>query len=174
MSKMIVGVAGPAGSGKDTVGAWFAKEYGFTTYAMAGALKAAMAVMGFPEPADRELKEKPVPGFPFTWREAAQKLGTEWGRELDPDIWVKIAERQISRWHDSIVITDVRFENEAAMIRKLGGSILHLKGRKVDLGISARHQSENPVMFYPNHDYLIDNSDSLDDLYLQLEEFMNV
>lgn len=174
MSKMIVGVAGPAGSGKDTVGLWFQQQYGFTRYAMAGSLKAAMAVMGFPEPNDRKLKEQRIPGFAFTWREAAQRLGTEWGRALDPDIWVKISERQIDLWYDSIVITDIRFENEAAMVRKLGGSILHLKGRKVDLGISARHQSENPVMFYPNSDYLIDNSDSLDDLYVQLEEFMNV
>jgi len=173
-SKMILGVAGPAGSGKDTAGAWFAEHYGFKRYAMASALKAGMAAMGFPEPTDRALKERPVPGFGFTWREAAQKLGTEWGRELDSDLWVKVAERQVRESKDSIVITDIRFENESAMVRRMGGTVIHLLGRKADLGENQQHASEVGILIYPNSDYVIDNRGSLEYMYEQLEGLMNV
>ena len=173
-SKMILGIAGPAGSGKDTVGAWFAEHYGFKRYAMASSLKAGMAAMGFPEPTDRALKEQPVPGFGFTWREAAQKLGTEWGRELDSDLWVKVAERQIRESKDSLVITDIRFENESAMIRRMGGTVIHLLGRKADLGENQQHASEAGVSISAYYDYIVDNSESLETLYEQLEGLMNV
>ena len=173
MIKMIIGVAGPAGSGKDTVGKWFADTYGFHTYAMASPLKAGLAAMGLPEPSDRALKEQPVPGFNFTWREAAQKLGTEWGRGLDKDLWLRLAEQHIQELDDSVVVTDIRFENEAAMIRAIGGTMLHVMGRKVELGNLAAHASENPVLFYPISDYMLDNRGTLEELHQQLEDFMN-
>lgn len=173
-NKMLIGLAGPAGSGKDTVGAWFVKNYGFKRYAMASALKTGMAAMGFPEPADRAMKEQAVPGFNFSWREAAQRLGTEWGRGLDPEIWIKIAQRDIVAINDSVVITDIRFENEATMLRASGGTLLHILGRKADLGVNQNHVSENPVAICPNTDVILDNRGSLEDLYEQLEGFMNV
>lgn len=172
-NKMIIGVTGPAGSGKDTVGDWFVKNYGFKRYAMASALKAGMAAMGFPEPADRDMKEQPIPGFDFTWREAAQKLGTEWGRSLDPNIWVKVAKAQIGNLGDSVVITDIRFENEAAMIRRMGGTLLFILGRQADLGYSRNHESEAGILFYPGQDVAIDNRGDMQNLYEQLEEFMH-
>ena len=172
-NKMIIGVTGPAGSGKDTVGDWFVKNYGFKRYAMASALKAGMAAMGFPEPADRDMKEQPIPGFDFTWREAAQKLGTEWGRSLDPNIWVKVAKAQIGNLGDSVVITDIRFENEAAMIRRMGGTLLFLGGRSTDLGFNRNHESEQGVTFYVGQDVAIDNRGDMQNLYQQLEEFMH-
>ena len=173
-NKMVVGAAGPAGSGKDTVGRWFAQNYGFKQYAMASALKAGMTAMGFPEPADRAMKEQPVPGFDFTWREAAQRLGTEWGRGLDSDIWLKISKQHIEKLEDSVVVTDIRFENEAAMIRAMGGTVIHIMGRKADLGANQSHASETGVLIYPHQDFILDNRTSLEDLYVQLEGFMNV
>ena len=74
---MLVGIAGAAGSGKDTVGDWFVKRFDFQKLAIASTLKAGLAAMGLPEPASRELKEVNIPGFDFSWRHAAQKLGTE-------------------------------------------------------------------------------------------------
>lgn len=172
-NKMLVGVAGPAGSGKDTVGEWFATRFGFKRYAMASTLKAGLTAMGFPEPADRALKEQPVPGFSFTWREAAQKLGTEWGRNLDPDLWLKLAERYLQASHNSVVITDIRFENEAAMVRRLGGTILHLQGRAASLGVSQAHASEAGIEIL-DADVILDNSGSISYLHEQLEGFTNV
>lgn len=172
VNKMLVGISGPAGSGKDTIGDWFVKNYEFDRYAMASALKAGMAAMGFPEPSDREAKEQPIPGFSFTWREAAQRLGTEWGRGLDPNIWVKLAQNRINNIDNSVVITDIRFENEAAMIRKMGGQMLFVTGRRAELGPNQAHASEAGIKFHPIKDILINNQGSLQDLHDQLEGYM--
>lgn len=172
MTNLIVGIAGKAGSGKDTAGLWFKDEFDFVIYAFAKPLKLALAAMGFPEPGSREAKEQLVPGYSFTWRQAAQTLGTEWGRNLDQDIWLKCGEQFLDNCKDSVVITDVRFENEAAMIRRRGGMILHIKGRQTDLGAQKAHPSEKPLMFYPSQDEIIDNSGSIEELHQQLEDYM--
>ena len=172
---MLIGLTGAAGSGKDTVGGILQKLYGFETYAFAGPLKAGMAAMGFPEPSDRTQKEVPIPGHKFTWREAAQKLGTEWGRSLDPDLWMNMGKLRFLTLLDQtleiphFVITDVRFENEASMVRELGGRVWHIKGRKADLGASAAHASEYPVKQIWG-DAQITNDGSLE----QLEELVKV
>ena len=172
-NKLLYAITGPAGAGKDTAGEWFVRQYEFRRYAMAQALKAGMAAMGFPEPADRALKEQPVPGFDFTWREAAQRLGTEWGRGLDEALWLKVAKMNIENSPQSVVVTDIRFENEAAMIRNMGGSVIHLLGRRVDLGSNQGHASESGVAIHVD-DFVIDNSGSIEELFDQLEGLMNV
>lgn len=143
----LVGITGKAGAGKDTIADYLVQEHHFIKLSFAGPLKAMLATVGLPEPTDRAAKELPVEGFNFTWRDAAQKLGTEWGRSLDPDIWIKIMERAIQRFSDDveIVFADVRFDNEAEMIRRLGGKILHVTGRAADLGANAGHASEAGV-----------------------------
>lgn len=169
---MILGIAGPAGAGKDTVADYLVAQHGFVKLAFAGPLKEMLAVAGFAEPAERALKEALVPGFDFSWRRAAQALGTEWGRVLDPAIWTKIIARRIdilSEQRRHVVLSDVRFANEASLIRGLGGSILHLYGRRVDLGEAAAHVSENGVQYWPSKDHLINNAGSLVELHEQLE-----
>lgn len=156
--KQIVGIAGKAGSGKDTVADFLVERHGFVKVSMASPLKAALATLGFPEPHNRDDKEKLIEGFSFTWREAAQKLGTEFGRALDPDMWVKVMAMRFRRATDRIVISDIRFENEAAMVREHGGSMLHLSGRAANLGANAGHASEAGVAVLPSCDGMIDNS----------------
>lgn len=163
---ILVGLTGRAGAGKDTIADRLVEVHDFTKLSFAAPLKAMLAAAGMPEPMNREDKEKPVPGFDFTWREAAQKLGTEWGRALDENIWIKLVEQHIrymSRLYGAyphqvrFVLSDVRFENEAAMIRRMGGKVLHVAGRAVDLGANAGHASEAGVTL-ADGDYLIDNS----------------
>lgn len=172
----LIGITGPAGAGKDTAGDYLVSR-GFAKIAWAQPLKDALEAIGFPEPPNRDDKEKPVPGFGFSWREAAQKLGTEWGRSLDPNIWVKLGVDRIKHIKAiddrDIVITDVRFENEATAVRSLGGRVIHMRGRKVDLGANQGHASEAGVAFQPNlGDVLIDNSKDITYLYKQLEDLL--
>ncbi len=173
---MIIGLAGPAGSGKDTVADYLVAQHGFTKLSFAGPLKAMLKAGGFPEPADRALKEAIIDGFDFSWREAAQKLGTEFGRGLDPDIWVKVVERGlVARDHDNTgrwVISDVRFENEGTMIRKRGGAVWHLMNRKANLGSASAHASEKGVQFFPTRDLLLDNSGDMQSLQMQINAEM--
>ena len=168
MATKLIGLTGKAGSGKDTA-AGFIRNYlgaGCMTIAFAKPIKDALAAMGFPEPTDRSAKEAKVEGFDFTWRQLAQTLGTEWGRQHDSDLWLKLAMQKVDHCQKSVdfVITDVRFENEATAIRNRGGEIWHITGRQGSLvGGTGTHVSESGVKLQQN-DRLIDNSGSMLDL----------
>lgn len=159
----LIGITGKAGSGKDT----FARMLGFETYAFAKPLKAALAVMGMPEPPNRDLKEHVIPGFTFTWRKAAQTLGTEWGRSLQPDIWLQMAmQYRVRCTNDFLTITDVRFHNEADWVRE-HGILVHLHGRKTTtIGEHQEHASEATL---PAHDgdFIVNNSGTIADLIME-------
>tara|TARA_R110002020_G_scaffold108792_3_gene251907 strand:- start:12 stop:473 length:462 start_codon:yes stop_codon:yes gene_type:complete len=74
----------------------------------------------------RNHKEEKILGIGVTPRQMMQTLGTEWGRAcVHPDLWVMIAEFESKNWLRSVNVTfdDVRFPNEADMIRRLGGEL---------------------------------------------------
>ena len=143
--KKIVAFTGPAGVGKDTAADYLSAQ-GFQRIAFAQGLKDMLAAIGWPEPERREYKEFPDPRFlNVSYRRAAQTLGTEWGRGLHPDFWLMVATNRILAMPDDVVVTDCRFENEAAMVRDLGGLVIHLSGRGVELGAAAAHASEGGV-----------------------------
>lgn len=172
---MLVGVAGPAGAGKDTVGDWLVRYHGFEKRAVAGTLKAGLAAMGLPEPHDRAQKEKIIPGLDFSWRDAAQKLGTEWGRALNPDLWLLLIQQHVQVClvaGQPLVITDIRFDNEAAMVRHHGGLILHVTGRKADMAGKEFHASEKGIAFHAG-DKVIMNDGTMEELAEQLQELIH-
>ncbi|AZB50559.1 hypothetical protein [Synechococcus phage S-H1] len=72
-------------------------------------------------------KEVIIPEIGVSARHMMQTLGTEWGRAcIHPDFWVMIARAEtqcIIANGGSVVIDDVRFPNEAAMIHDLGGEL---------------------------------------------------
>lgn len=84
-----------------------------------------------------------------TIREILQKVGTDCFRAIDPDHWVKQTEQRLrvldrSDSVDGAVISDVRFLNEAEMIRKRGGQVIHIE-RHMGASIApqdSRHESE--------------------------------
>lgn len=159
IKRAIYGITGAAGSGKDTLAAHLKNclwpgVYSTQHRSFATPLKAAMAAMGLPEPENREDKEKLIEGFDFTWRDAAQKLGTEWGRGLDSNIWTKMAMKDLHVAElqgeladgQAIIFSDVRFDNEAAAICEAGGIVIQLIGRRADLaGASQSHASEKGI-----------------------------
>jgi hypothetical protein len=114
-----------------------------------------------------ELKELPIPGLGQSYRVLAQRLGTEWGRSIDPDFWVKVAAASMAevmniKGPDTVfVISDVRFDNEAQWIKDHGGVIWRIH-RPAAQAVAA-HQSENGIR--PDLvDLNILNSNSLSDL----------
>lgn len=162
----ILGITGKAGAGKDTVGKYIADKLGWERAAFAEPLKMMLAAIDIVEP-PRELKEEIMPAWGFSYRRAAQLLGTEWGRALSPagDIWVNIMHQRIvnaqSVGMPGFVITDVRFDNEVALIARLGGTLLHIEGRNYEV---TEHKSEQGIPFTLG-DYKIFNDGSLEQLY---------
>ena len=165
----IIGLTGKAGAGKDTVGAMLQ----WPTYAFARTLKHMLAAAGLPEPGNRADKELVMDDLGFSWRYAAQTLGTEWGRVcLGDDVWVKFADRWCRSNHQfsKIVITDARFENEAEWIRR-HGLLVHVVGRGTDTKL-AGHVSESGITPLAT-DYVILNDGDLDNLKKQAEHLRN-
>jgi hypothetical protein len=76
-------------------------------------------------------KEAIIPELGVSARHMMQTLGTEWGRAcIHPDFWVMIARANVQPIMNdggSVVIDDVRFPNEAAMIRDLGGELWRIE-----------------------------------------------
>ena len=138
---IIIGLAGRAGSGKDTAAAYLCNEHGFVQAAFADVLNDLGAVLleafgedhaALHERARKELPLRRIPGHPSA-RQIKQELG-DWGRAKDADFWVDALAQRLglddlpnsSPVHDRIVVSDVRFPNEAAWVGRMGGIVLRL------------------------------------------------
>lgn len=176
---MIIGLAGLKGSGKNTVGDILQRCFEYIhNEAFADPMKRfCQEVFGFSdaqlwgpsEERDRpDTRYRRNSGSYLTPRWALQQLGTEWGRECCPDIWVRLAMRNAyARGLQGIhtVITDVRFVNEAQAIRDQGGTVWRVERVDVRNGnLPDKHQSESEL-YSPEFERLIsgyvDNRDTL-------------
>lgn len=159
----IVAFCGLAEAGKSTAASFLVREHGFNLFSFAKPIKDMMKTyykgLGFNEDVIHEklygsLKNTPCPGLCMqTPRYAMQTLGTEWGRNMvHNDLWVMAARFKFNdhiRRGESLVIDDLRFENEAKTVRSLDGTILHID--RLDQGVRIDpHASENlgPLMPY--------------------------
>lgn len=163
----LIGFHGPAGAGKDTCGAYLVEHFGFERLSFAAPIYDMLEIAGFGRPKDQPAKEANIEWLGKSWRHLAQTLGTEWGRQcVDPELWVKLAMHKVQSNPDkAYVITDVRFENEAKMIRATGGLVVHIRGRKAEGTL--QHASEVPLALYPG-DAAVHNDGDFDSLYNQL------
>ena len=179
----LIGLTGRAGCGKDTVADFLCETHGFVQIALADPLRDGLkAMLGLTAEQlhRRDLKESPVDWIGRSPRTLLQTLGTEWGRELvAPDLWLRVAERRIEQIKAAppilhvagIVVSDIRYENEADWLRGLGGKVWLIKRntRHTLNGATATHSSEQHIpteMGEPR----IYNFGTLDDLYDQVTE----
>lgn len=160
---MFVGFTGPARSGKN-----LAAQYlnvllpHYQCAAFADALKAMLKVgLGLTEPQvngyHKEILDDEICATP---RYLMQTLGTEWGREcVSKDLWVRAFLKKF-RGQD-VIITDVRFNNEADMIRGQGGQIIHLRGRG---GLYDNSHTSEAGISLTGSDVVIENTGDNQDL----------
>lgn len=169
MNKQVVGIAGKARAGKDTVAMELCKLYDCSRYAFANPVKEAVrCVFGFSdEQLYGDLKDVVDPFWGVTPRHVLQRFGTEAMRgTFGHDIWLQVARRYVEASDAPIVIiTDVRFENEAAWVRSTGGTVLHiLRPETQHLSDEAKKHASEAGIAYADGDLLIDNNGTLDDL----------
>ncbi len=170
----LIGVAGPARAGKDSIASWMRSNMNAHVDHFAKPIKDAISGWLTLAPGvwdSTESKETKLPGIGKSPREMAQLLGTEFGRELvHPDFWVlAMGYRLAAAGRPAIVvIPDVRFENESAFIRGLGGYVIHVTrpGADGNVGIKG-HASEAGVAYQPG-DLLFDNCGTLEDMHRRL------
>ena len=124
----IIGLAGPAGCGKNLVASLVPDA---AVIQLADPIYAALsAILGIPDTVlrQRATKERPIDWLGKSPRQLLQTLGTDWGRTLvAEDIWLRIARRRIEELAASgvstVVIADVRFDNESRMVQEMGGEV---------------------------------------------------
>jgi len=158
----VIALAGPAGSGKSTAARHLIEQHGYTLVKFAGPLKAMMRAIGLTdEHIEGSLKEVPCKllcGKTPRW--AMQSIGSNWARDMiGPDLWRNI-------WFDTaadvldqggrVVCDDMRFANEEAAVRDLGGRVVQLFGRG---GIAGWHVSES---YQPKADSRVWNGEGAD------------
>lgn len=127
----LIGITGRAGSGKSTAADVLLKA-GWARVKFADPLKNMLRAIGLSDRhIEGDLKEVPcdlLQGKTPRW--AMQSLGTEWGRQcIGEGLWLDLARREIALTIAQgvpVVVDDVRFENEAQLIRDLGGTILQI------------------------------------------------
>jgi hypothetical protein len=128
----LIALTGAKGVGKSTYAEFLAGENG-TVLSFATPIKRMLqALVGKEYVFGSKKNEETHLGV--TGRVLLQTLGTEWGREMiDQDIWVKAMRHILTdamfQEYRPVVIDDLRFENEAKMIRELNGEIWHVERR---------------------------------------------
>lgn len=128
MSIKLIGITGAAGHGKDTIADCLTSANGYHNFSFASPIKqACIAIFGWGrEHLHGNLKEVIDPAYGISPREAMQTLGTDWGRcMIHPEIWIKAGTREIQQYN-RVVVSDVRFDNEAEAIKSLGGTIIEV------------------------------------------------
>lgn len=151
MPRLIIGIAGKAGVGKDSLAHALSWRFSLVHTSFAAPLKKMLEVIGLNRKDfdNNERKEMHIPAYGTSYRRLLQTLGTEWGRSHHPDFWVQVAARDWLSHNFGAVYSDVRFENEASWIRSLGGSIIHLEGpdRRLLSSDARSHASELGIAF---------------------------
>lgn len=176
----IIGLMGPAGAGKDTAADHLEAVHGFVRYAFADPMRTMLEAMLVDAGLDYayihepSLKEQPIPGIGFSYRHLAQTLGTEWGRnQVAPDFWLRLAALNLGLpnepIHDRIVITDVRFPNEAAWLKQHGGLVLRIQR---DTAPVRSHISEQ-LMASIEPWSCVENNGAVEDLHAQLDALLS-
>lgn len=160
---ILIGIAGPAQSGKSTLAGEIRRlvEFRGQKYReqpFAGPMKRMLASIGV----DVSDLSKNVPvaflGGSVTPRTLMQTLGTEWGRSLLPDMWLRVWRHELDDSFHTVCVPDVRFENEADLIRSLGGTIIHVQRKPTaDMLAVPAHASEDGIA-RANGDIIFNNN----------------
>jgi hypothetical protein len=207
---MIIGICGFIGSGKDTVADYLTNFHEFRRESFANSLKDAVAqVFGWDRTMiegrtkqAREWREQVDPWWSdrlkmpeLTPRWVLQHWGTEVCRHgFHDDIWIASLENKLRHSEDDVVISDCRFPNEIAAIRRANGLVVRvIRGPEpewYDSALAFNH-GENKNMLWSTSksrleklkihasetawvgtkfDAVLDNNGSLDDLYLQIQQ----
>ena len=180
-NKLIIGLAGKAGSGKDTVACeWRRKKRGLGLVGFADPLKeAAKAIFGLntTQVYHPTAKNRIDSYWAMTPRDIMQRLGTECCRQhFGDDIWVKSAYRRVKRTpYTTLVFTDVRFPNEAQAIQEWGGYLVKVvrPGYESPLTVEQQnHPSETALDKWQDWDAILVNGGSLRELVLPVDEVL--
>lgn len=193
----LIAITGKAGSGKDTIAKYLCEKYAKVyTEPFAKPLKlACAAAFGIPieDFMDTETKELDNDAWGVSPRKIAQFVGTEMFRntlsklipEIGTEFWVArmayllqghILTEEGGQYDlsDTIVIPDLRFQNEYDMVCDWDGYVFHVIKEGIgEVGIEG-HVSEAGIVTNADNTWLINNNGTLEELYEEVERALTV
>jgi len=163
-----IGLIGYSQSGKDTIASILVEKYGYTRIAFADKIReflydlnpmVACSPTGYLQDLVNLVGWEDAKKEPQV-RRLLQDLGVSARKIVDENIWVTLALGNIDV-NQRVVITDVRFENEAVMIKLMGGQLWRVK--RIGVGPVNDHVSESELEGY-KVDQIFVNNGTLKDL----------
>ena len=184
MEFKLLGLIGSAGCGKDTMATHLIKYHGFVQIANADPIKDAVcAILGCSREQLEHLKKtgEKIPAVQCSARTLLQTIGTDWGRNLiHSDIWLNLVRGRITQIlpTSNVVVSDVRFFNEARMIRELGGALVGITAdqMRVQQRMSQANHLHESELYVPellkNCHVVLDNSSSVENFYQNIDQWI--
>jgi hypothetical protein len=185
---MIIGVAGQLRQGKDVAADYIASKLGLGRGAFAAGVKQAFCEyfgvdMEFIE--RWKVIQEPPPGFKMNVRKALQFIGDGF-RGIKEEVWIESLFRLCPR---GVVISDVRYRNELASVRRRGGyNILMCRPGFLN---DDPNGSESQIRTFVDHfmasgreglvshdgdfdlvDFFLVNDGTIDDLYAKIDDLV--
>ena len=176
----LIGLCGLAGSGKSTAADYLVRQHHFCRLSYAAPIKKMLLTLltesGVGPITAKEmvygnLKETPHAALAgHSPRHALQTLGTEWGRDcMAQDFWRRLLLDKVHTLHKggfSVVVDDVRFENEVQGLKEEGFTIIAVQRPGTSQG---SHSSETQSL---DADAVLINDGSLEMLYGTLDSIL--
>lgn len=168
----IIGISGKIGSGKDTLADFIIAELDrqgkkHDRIYFASKLKEIHGVLTGNPAITQEQKNMFMEDFGFSAGEGLQKMGDGLRESYHPDVWVISTFRNINPALITLV-TDVRYPNEANIVKDKGGVLIRLNGDPAKVRATStrdiNHTSETKLDDYKGWDIVYENNKGIDDL----------
>lgn len=181
---VLIGLMGGKGSGKTTAASYLIDRLGFTERSFADPLKKACKELFLLSDEQiygtQEQKETPDDRwFGCTPRKMLQYVGTDLLRDyLDnimPGLHKNVFTHHFRLWyhdlmvknpHACVVISDVRFQNEADFIKELGGYLIKID--RPGIASNDTHPSEVELRSIKSYDIVLINNKTIEEFYCQI------
>lgn len=169
---MIVGLLGPAGSGKSLAAKYLAEKLDATEIALADPLKAlvkdAFDLTHEQLYGTQEQKETIDPRYNLSPRQLLQKVGQAQRNVFGPDVWVNHLVSKLTFARGHYIVSDVRYINEAYKLLSAGAFIWKIIRDNRPTKTTSEHSSENEWDKAP-YDQEINNNGTIEDFYSKLD-----
>lgn len=156
----LIGLGYRARAGKDTVGDILEQSFGYERYSFAHILKEVCYMLAGSLESGDEFKEN-VQLCGLTGRQLLIAVGKALREHVSPNVWIDALDLPGALvTYDRVVITDVRFPNEAAKIKELGGILIEVRRPGLPDDLDETETAGAAIKW----DHTIVNAGSLEDL----------
>jgi hypothetical protein len=107
-------------------------------------------------------------------REILQFIGKNVVKFINPDFWTNILVKRITEAAPvaTIAVSDVRFPDERALIKNMGGKLILIKRPGLISDSTSKHISENSFGSDEEYDHIVNNSGNISHLHIEIQKIL--